>query len=64
MLSAVDMTQTSIKLTFEEYLTYNDGTDNRYELVDGELVIVPLLTGKHSDAIDYLISAANLVVFT
>lgn len=48
------MTQTSVKLTFEEYLTYNDGTDNHYELVDGELVIIPLPTGKHSDAIDLL----------
>lgn len=35
------MTQTPIKLSFEEYLTYNDGTDNRYELIDGELVAVP-----------------------
>lgn len=23
------------KLTFEEYIAYNDGTDIRYELVDG-----------------------------
>ena len=29
------------KLTFEEYLTYEDDTDNRYELIDGELVILP-----------------------
>lgn len=28
-------------MTFEEYLAYNDGTDNRYELVDGELVDMP-----------------------
>ena len=48
------MTQTSVKLSFEEYLTYDDGTDNRYELVDGELVMVPLPTGEHSDAIDLL----------
>ena len=27
--------------TFEEYLAYNDGTDTRYELVDGELVEMP-----------------------
>lgn len=33
------MTQTPVKLTFEEYLAYDDGTDNRYELVDGELVM-------------------------
>ncbi|MGJ5676780.1 MAG: Uma2 family endonuclease, partial [Nostochopsis sp.] len=48
------MTQTPVKLTFEEYLTYDDGTDNIYELVDGELVMVPLPTGKHSDVIDLL----------
>jgi Uma2 family endonuclease len=41
-------------LTFEEYLTYDDGTDNRYELVDGELVMVPLPTADHSDVIDLL----------
>ena len=33
------MTITAIrKLTFEEYLTYDDGTDKRYEFNDGELV--------------------------
>jgi len=26
------------RLTLEEYLTYDDGTDTRYELVDGVLV--------------------------
>lgn len=26
------------KLTFEEYLNYEDSTDNRYELIDGELI--------------------------
>lgn len=40
--------------TFEEYLTYDDGTDNRYDLVDGELVMVPLPTADHSDVIDLL----------
>jgi Uma2 family endonuclease len=29
------------KLTAEEYLTYDDGTDTRYELVQGELVEMP-----------------------
>jgi Uma2 family endonuclease len=29
------------KLTFEEYLTYEDNTDNRYELIGGELVPLP-----------------------
>ena len=29
------------KLTLEEYLAYDDGTENRYELVDGKLIIMP-----------------------
>jgi Uma2 family endonuclease len=29
------------KLTFEEYLSYEDSTDNRYELIDGELIALP-----------------------
>ncbi|AFY60006.1 Uma2 family endonuclease [Synechococcus sp. PCC 6312] len=29
---------TTPNLTFEEYLTYDDGTDTRYELVEGRLV--------------------------
>lgn len=29
---------TTRRLTFKEYLDYGDGTDNRYELVQGELV--------------------------
>jgi Uma2 family endonuclease len=33
--------QSDTILTLEEYLTYEDGTDNRYELVDGELVKMP-----------------------
>jgi len=43
------MTHTPVKLTFEQYLKYDDGTDNRYELCDGELVKVPpesLLNGR------------------
>ncbi|MEH2176565.1 hypothetical protein [Nostoc sp.] len=28
-------------LTFEEFLAYDDRTDTRYELVDGELVEMP-----------------------
>jgi Uma2 family endonuclease len=34
------MTQAKL-LTFEEYLAYDDGTDNRYELIDGELFALP-----------------------
>jgi len=28
-------------MTLEEYLNYDDGTDTRYELVDGELIAMP-----------------------
>jgi Uma2 family endonuclease len=33
------MTTAVKKLTLEEYLAYDDGTDTKYELVDGELAI-------------------------
>lgn len=48
------MTQTPLKLSFEEYLTYNDGTDTRYELVDGELIPRSLGTGKHGAIAKFL----------
>jgi Uma2 family endonuclease len=35
-------------MTFEEYLAYDDGTDTRYELVDGELVEMPPETRKNN----------------
>ncbi|GAP96584.1 Uma2 family endonuclease [Leptolyngbya sp. NIES-2104] len=43
------------KLTFEEYLAYDDGTDTRYELVDGELVPMSLGTGKHGAIIHFVV---------
>lgn len=52
------MTTTSTtrpKLTFEEYLTYDDGTDNRYELEDGELILMNPPIGLHA-LIIYLLS--------
>jgi Uma2 family endonuclease len=39
MQGTVPMTiATQIRMSLEEYLTYDDGTDTRYELVDGVLV--------------------------
>lgn len=35
------MTIASQKMTLEEYLNYDDGTDNQYELVNGKLVVMP-----------------------
>lgn len=50
------MTQTTIKtkFTFEEYLHYDDGTDNRYELEDGELILMNPPTFRHAFIISFL----------
>ncbi|MGF1602069.1 MAG: Uma2 family endonuclease [Thermosynechococcaceae cyanobacterium] len=48
------MITTPQKLTFAEYLTHDDGTDTRYELVDGELVSMSLGTGKHGGITEFL----------
>jgi Uma2 family endonuclease len=42
---------TAKRISLEEYLTYDDGTETRYELVDGVLVEMSLGTGKHGRAI-------------
>lgn len=46
---------TTQKLTFEQYRTYEDGTDTRYELVDGALVPMSLGTGRHGAIIRSLV---------
>lgn len=48
------MTTTTNRLTLAEYLHYNDGTDTRYELVNGELISMSLGTGKHGAIIKFL----------
>ncbi|MCL6750479.1 Uma2 family endonuclease [Nostoc sp. CCCryo 231-06] len=48
------MTITTPKLTFEEYLTYDDGTDTRYELVNGELIPMSLGSGQHGAVTEFL----------
>jgi Uma2 family endonuclease len=51
---ALTMTATTKKLTFAEYLQYDDGTDSQYELVDGELIAMSLGTGKHGSISKFL----------
>ena len=41
------MTVSLDRLTFAEYLNYNDSRDRRYELVSGELIPMSLGTGQH-----------------
>ena len=48
------MTVATRKLTFEEYLAYDDGTNIRYELVNGGLVPMAVGTGKHGSIIEFL----------
>ena len=45
---------TTKKMTLAEYLTYDDGTDTRDELVDGELSRMSLGTGEHGDISEFL----------
>lgn len=52
---------TTTRLTLAEYLAYDDGTDTRYELVDGELVVVALGTGLHGEITHF---AENLLTTT
>lgn len=42
------------RLTLDEYLTYDDGSDRRYELVNGELLPMSLGTGRHGSIIKRL----------
>ncbi|HIK29776.1 MAG TPA: Uma2 family endonuclease [Oscillatoriales cyanobacterium M59_W2019_021] len=44
------------KLTLEEYLNYDDETDTKYELIDGELVAMPPETNRNNRIAIYLLS--------
>ncbi|MGB3769301.1 MAG: Uma2 family endonuclease [Phormidesmis sp.] len=54
------MTVAVQKLTFEEYLKYEDGTDTRYELVNGQLVPMSVGMGIHAFIIDFLANQFRL----
>ncbi len=45
---------TERRLSIAEYLVYEDGSGDRFELVDGELFKMALGTGRHSDISDSL----------
>lgn len=40
--------------SFEEYLNYNDGTDNKYELFNGKLKLMPTPSGLHALILHFL----------
>jgi Uma2 family endonuclease len=54
LLPKFAMTIASDRLNFAEYLKYIDGTDQSYELVNGELIPMSLGTGQHGAVIKFL----------
>ncbi|HEY9646012.1 MAG TPA: Uma2 family endonuclease, partial [Chroococcidiopsis sp.] len=48
------MTTIAQRLSFADYLTYDDGTGTRYELVEGELNPMSVGTGKHGAIAEFL----------
>ncbi|NEQ48351.1 MAG: Uma2 family endonuclease [Leptolyngbya sp. SIOISBB] len=48
--------------SFEEYLAYDDGSDNRYELFNGELIEVPPESGFNVELSNYLFALLLPVV--
>jgi Uma2 family endonuclease len=48
------MTLATQRLGFEDYLRYEDGSETRYELVNGELVAMSLGVGQHGEIADFL----------
>lgn len=48
------MAVTTKRFTLDDYLTYEDGTDTRYELVNGELVAMAQPKGRHGAIAEFL----------
>lgn len=48
------MTTTTKRFTLEEYLRYDDGTDTRYELVNGELIPMSIGSWQHGKIIRFI----------
>ena len=45
---------TSTNISFDKYLSYDDGTNKNFELVEGNLVEMPPASFLHSDIIDFI----------
>lgn len=48
------MSVTTKPMTLEEYLNYDNGTDTRYELVDGELIAMPPESDLNNRIVSFL----------
>lgn len=49
-------------LSFEEYLSYDDGTENLYELFNGELIAVPPESGLNVEIANFLFAVLLPIV--
>lgn len=64
-LQGNNMTQTKQRfLSFDEYLSYDDGTDNLYELFNGELIEVPPESGENVQIANRLFLIFALLIGT
>ena len=54
------VSQTAPKLTYQDYLNTSD--DERYELLDGELIVVPAPNMDHQDIVTNLGTALSVFV--
>ncbi len=48
------MTITTQRLSLDDYLAYEEGTDTRYELVNGELIGMAQPKGRHGAIAEFL----------
>jgi Uma2 family endonuclease len=48
------MAVTTQRFTLDDYLTHDDGTDTRYELVNGELIAMAQPKGRHGAIAEFL----------
>jgi Uma2 family endonuclease len=53
------ITVTKNRVSFADYLNYFDGSDVKYELVDGELIAMAMGTGLHGEVIDRIYRTVN-----
>jgi Uma2 family endonuclease len=51
------MVATQSSMTLEDYLNYNDGSDTRYELVDGVLVEMPPESTLNTQIVAFLVAS-------
>ena len=62
MIGELKMQSLKKKYSFEEYLNYQDHTDNKHELVNGELLTMPPASGIHALITMFLLNILSLEI--